>query len=425
MNMKLKKLLVGIASLSALLVLGACGGDSNNSKSDSSKSGGAVQELTFWGSWSGDQVGQLNELIGKYNDSQEKYKVTYKVQDNVEEKLLTGMAGGEIPDVILWDRFNTGMYAKKNALLELDDLIEKDKVDLGDFYEETVKEMQVDDKQYGIPLLVDNRSLFYNKKMLEEAGVEPPTTWDELLEVAEKTTIRENGKLKQAGFSLDDVGLYNMWIQQAGGSMLNKEETATNFNTDAGKSVLSFWNELLNDKKVYELGFNSGSDAFAAGKVAMVYNGPWALSDYDKVDGLEYGIVPPVAGPNGDKGAVTGGFGLVIPKMAKQQEGAWDFIKWWTTQPENGVEFAKISNWLPANKEAAADSFFEDEKYKAFIETMNFAKVRPTVTGYSDVESLALIPQLENFVAGKTTADKALEAAQKQGDKILKDEADN
>ena len=38
-----------------------------------------------------------------------------------------------------------------------------------------------------------------------------------------------------------------------------------------------------------------------------------------------------------------GGFGLVIPEGAKQSEGAWEFMKWWTTQPENGVAFAKLS----------------------------------------------------------------------------------
>ena len=109
-------------------------------------------------------------MIDQYNKSQDSYTVTYKVQDNVEEKLLTGMAGGEIPDVIMWDRVNTKMYAEKNALLDLDSLIEKDHIDLNDFYEETVKEMSADGKQYGIPLLVDNRSLFYNKKLLAQAG---------------------------------------------------------------------------------------------------------------------------------------------------------------------------------------------------------------------------------------------------------------
>jgi multiple sugar transport system substrate-binding protein len=77
---------------------------------------------------------------------------------------------------------------------------------------------------------------------------------------------------------------------------------------------------------------------------------------------------------------------------------------------------------LPANIEAAQDPYFtENEKYKAFVETMDFAKVRPTVTGYSDVERLALIPQLENVFSGKISAQKALENAQQQGDKILKE----
>lgn len=153
-------------------MLGACG--SSNEQTD--QTDGEKQTITFWGSWSGDQVDQLNQLINQYNDSQDKYEVAYKVQDNVEEKLLTGMAGGEIPDVILWDRVNTAMYAQKNALLDLDDLIAEDNIDMTSFYEETVKEMQYEEKQYGIPLLVDNRSLFYNKTLLDEAGVEPPTT---------------------------------------------------------------------------------------------------------------------------------------------------------------------------------------------------------------------------------------------------------
>ena len=181
----MKNIIKGLLLVAAMTVLGACGGGNDQASNDGA---GGKQKITFWGSWSGDQVDQLNQLIDQYNDSQDKYEVTYKVQDNVEEKLLTGMAGGEIPDVILWDRVNTAMYAKKNALLDLDDLIKKDNVDMGDFYEETVKEMQYDNKQYGIPLLVDNRSLFYNKTLLKEAGVEPPKTWDELLDVAKKTT---------------------------------------------------------------------------------------------------------------------------------------------------------------------------------------------------------------------------------------------
>lgn len=110
----MKNIIKGLLLVAAMTVLGACGGGNDQASNDGA---GGKQKITFWGSWSGDQVDQLNQLIDQYNDSQDKYEVTYKVQDNVEEKLLTGMAGGEIPDVILWDRVNTAMYAKKKCLI--------------------------------------------------------------------------------------------------------------------------------------------------------------------------------------------------------------------------------------------------------------------------------------------------------------------
>ena len=95
----MKRKLHVLAFFTALLgiFLVGCGSDTSNGNDSASD----TQEITFWGSWSGEQIKQLNELINQYNDQQDKYHVTYKVQDNVEEKLLTAMAGGEVPDVIL------------------------------------------------------------------------------------------------------------------------------------------------------------------------------------------------------------------------------------------------------------------------------------------------------------------------------------
>ena len=84
---------------------------------------------------------------------------------------------------------------------------------------------------YGLPLTVDARALFYNKKLLQAAGVQPPKTWAELRAAAIKMTKRDSsGKLLVSGFALDDVGLFSMWIKQAGGSMLTADGTKTAFN---------------------------------------------------------------------------------------------------------------------------------------------------------------------------------------------------
>ncbi|GAA3636135.1 ABC transporter substrate-binding protein [Microlunatus ginsengisoli] len=415
---------VGAALVVASAALVGCGGSggsggSSGSGGDGQKSG-AVEDVQFWGSWSGAQAKQLEAQATAFNDSQDKYHVTYVAKEAVEESLLTGLASGRVPDVVLWDRYNTPLYVSKNALAPVDDYLAKDGVDVKQFYDQALSEMVVGGHTYGLPLLVDNRSLYYNQTLLDQAGAKPPKTWDELKAVAEKTAEHNGGKITKAGFALSDPGLFSMWLSQAGGSMYDGSGTKTAFNSAQGLDVLNFWKGLL-DANVYKLGFGEGADAFAQGDVAMKYDGPWALADLEKAK-VSYGIAQPATGPNGDKGAIMGGFGLVIPNGAKNADGAWAFMKWWATQPENGVNFAKISGWIPANREAANDPYFtQNPSYAAFIQTMEYAKVRSHVPGASDVESKALIPALEKFLAGEETAEQALTEAQQLGDKILAD----
>lgn len=443
--MKRKVLSLILATAMAVTMLAGCGGTptnegnttetteneaaTNNGETTEAADNGEVIELTMWGGWGGDQVGQLEKQLEGFNNSQSKYHVTYMVQDGMEQKLLTAIASNEVPDIVLWDRFNTGVYAPKGALAPLDEYIAKDNVDMTQFYAPAVDEMTANDVIYGIPLTVDSRVLFYNKDLLEEAGVDPAsiTDWESLRDAAIKLTKWDGDKLVQSGFSLKDVGLFNNWIGQAGGKMIDDSTNPPTaaFNTEAGLKVLEYWNQLQNIDKVYQLGFEDGfgGDGFKAGKVAITFNGPWILESY-KEAGLNFGVIGQPEGYNGEKSAMMGGFGLVIPNGAKNADGAWEFIKWWTMQPENGVEFCKISGNLPANIEAAKDPYFtDDEILKVFTETMEYAGIRSKVFGYSDMEGLALIPQLQKYVAGEISAEDALNNAENQGNQILAEAA--
>ena len=403
--------LLGAAALT--VTLAGCGG------TDAGSGGDGPEPVVMWGSWSGDQVAQLEAQAARFNESQDDYEVSYVPQELVEEKLLTALAGGQVPDIVLWDRYQTSLYAPKGALASIDDFVAEDSVDTSVFYEPALGEMEVDDKLYGLPLLVDNRSLVFNKTLLDEAGVAAPTNWDELRTAAEALTERDGGKLLQSGFDLSDPGLFSMYLAQAGGELLNDDETKTAFNSPEGLEVLEFWQGLL-DAGVYAQGFGDTGDAFAEGRTAMKLDGPWALSTLDKVEGLTYGVAQPPAGPDDGTGAYMGGFGLVIPEGAENAEGAWEFMKWWTTEAENGVAFGEISGWIPANIEDANDPYFtDDEHYAAFIETMDYAGARPNVQGFSDVEGKALVPALERFMSGEISAEQALKDAQEQGDQIL------
>ena len=87
-------------------------------------------------------------------------------------------------------------------------------------------------------------------------------------------------------------------------------------------------------------------------------------------------------------------------------------------------ERCKISGNMPANKAAAEDPYFaDDDVFEVFTEAYTYAGIRSKVLGYSDVEGLALIPQLQKYVAGEISAEEALANAQSQGNSILAEAA--
>ena len=137
----------------------------------------------------------------------------------------------------------------------------------------------------------------------------------------------------------------------------------------------------------------------------------------------ERGIEVPASSVNADFEIEIAAL-IAISNKAKHADEAWEFIKWWTTQPENGVEFCKISGNMPANKAAAEDPYFaDDDVFEVFTEAYTYAGIRSKVLGYSDVEGLALIPQLQKYVAGEISAEEALANAQSQGASILAEAA--
>ncbi|MFC5653526.1 ABC transporter substrate-binding protein [Paenibacillus solisilvae] len=430
-----KKWLISLLTLSMMTAVAAgCGGsgskDGNTGSKDgntgSANGGGEKTELTFWGDWGGEGQKQFETMIDAFNKSQNKIHVKYVLQQDMITKFLTAATSGGAPDILFWDRWRTSLYAPKNVLHPIDEYLSRDNISRDDYYGESLRELSYEDKLYGLPLTVDARALFYNKKLLADAGLQPPTTWAELETAATKLTKWNGSKLEVSGFSMGDLGLFNMYLQQAGGQMLT-EDGKTNFNNDKGKQVLQFWSDLMNKDKVYKVGFEQGlgkgTDAFVTGKVAMLYSGPWMLSTYKKYGkDLDFGIVPPPAGPSGDKGSVMGGFGLVMPEDSKYHDESWEFIKWWLANKDNAMLWAKTSYNIPAYKPALEDPFFkEDPHWKPFMETLEFAKIRPAHPGYSVMESDALTPYLQLFQQNKQSIEDTLKKAQEQGDKLLKD----
>ncbi|MEV0159627.1 carbohydrate ABC transporter substrate-binding protein (CUT1 family) [Nonomuraea fuscirosea] len=397
-----------------------------SSGSSSSSSADGVVRLKFWGDWSGEGEQQFRTMTAAFNKTHPNIQVEYVVQEDMLTKFLTASTSGQAPDVMFWDRWRTASYAPKNVLEPLDERLKKDNIPTDRFYGEAVRELTHDGKLYGLPLTVDARALFYNKAHLKAAGVEPPKTWAELEQAAVKLTKREGGKLVRAGLSMDDAGLFSMYLAQAGGQMVTDDCSRTAFNSPQGLQTLDLWSRMIKAgvyQSGFEKGLGEGTDAFATGKVSMILTGPWNITTYKKYGkDLDFGIVPPPSGPQGGNASLMGGFGLVIPRAAKQKDAAWEFAKWWTAEKDNAMLWAKTSLNIPGNVQASEDPFFSgDPFWKPILDTLKTAKTRPACAGYAPMEEEAVIPNLQLFLEGKADAQKALTQAQQQGDRVLKD----
>ncbi|SEG92008.1 multiple sugar transport system substrate-binding protein [Nonomuraea solani] len=405
-------------SIAALLTITTGCGSSGAPFSD------GVVRLKFWGDWSGEGEQQFRTMTAAFNKTHPKIQVEYVVQEDMLTKFLTASTSGQAPDVMFWDRWRTAGYAPKGVLHPIDDRLKKDGIERERFYGEAMRELTHGGKLYGLPLTVDARALFYNKAHLKAAGIEPPRTWAELERAAVKLTEREGGKLVRAGLSMDDVGLFSMYLRQAGGQMVSDDCARTTFNGPPGLQVLGLWDRMIKAgvyQSGFEKGLGEGTDAFATGKVSMILTGPWNITTYKKYGkDLDFGIVPPPSGPQGGQASLMGGFGLVIPQAGKHKEEAWEFVKWWTAEKENAVLWAKTSLNIPGNVQAARDPFFAgDPFWKPILDTLEYAKIRPACAGYAPMEEESLIPGLQLLMEGKAGAQDALTQAQQQGDRVL------
>ncbi|HYI25774.1 MAG TPA: ABC transporter substrate-binding protein [Thermomicrobiales bacterium] len=383
-------------------------------------------KITVWGGWSGEGETQIKTVIDLFNQAGLGVEAEYIVQEDMVTKFLTSATSGQAPDVLIWDRWQTALYAPKGVMHPIDEYLDADGISRDDFYGEALRELSVGDALYGLPLTVDARAYFYNNTLLTEAGATPPTTWDELATAAVAMTKRDGDSLEQSGFSLGDVGLFSIYLRQTGTTMLTEDNTKTNFNNEAGLSVLNFWQQLM-DEGVYEVGFESGlgegQDAFVTGKVASHLTGPWMIGTYNKYGAdLDFQVLEPPAGPNGDKGSVMGGFGLVIPEGSENKDAAWQLVKWWLADPANALTWGQTSSNIPGNRTAAQDPFFtEDPRIKPVLDTLEYATIRPPVAGYSPMEIDALIPNLQLFMEGEQSAEESLSKAQEDGDRLLEE----
>lgn len=369
--------------------------------------------------YSEDDVRNMTAEFSKANPDI-KVNIEFVPYDGLHDKTVLAQGSGGGYDVVLFDVIWPAEFATNNVLVDVSDRITEEMK--GGVLPGAWTTVQYNGKSYGMPWILDTKYLFYNKEILEKAGISaPPKTWGELVEQAK--AIKEKGLAEhpiamswaQAEAAICD---YTTLLSAYGGAFLDASGKPT-FQTGGGLDALKYMVDLYssglanpNSKEFLEEDvrgvFQNGEAAFALNWTYM-YNLANAGAD-SKVAG-KVGVVPaPGIDGKSEVSAVNGSMGLGITATSKHQDEAWKYIVHMTSQ---GVQnqYAKLS--LPIWASSYADPAVtggQEELIKAAEKGLAAMYPRPTTPKYQEL-SAALQQAIQEALLGTSSPEDALKSA--------------
>jgi multiple sugar transport system substrate-binding protein len=421
-----RRLAVALIAILALL-LAACGGGGGD------KSSGPT-EIAVWHGYQDTEGDVFKGLVAQYNKEHPDVKVSelYSANDLVLQKVLTAVRGDSAPDVAYMFGSWSPNIAKIPQIVNMKDEVAKPDWKWDDFYQAERDAATVGDKIVGVPALVDNLAIVYNKKLFADAGVAPPNsnwTWDDFRAAAAKLTDPAKGQfgwLIPADGSEDTVWHYTPMLWEAGGDILSPDNTKAVFNSDAGVKALTVLQQMaVTDKSLYlDTTNENGPKLMNSGKVAMLVTGPWDLSLLTDID-YDVQKMPTFAGSSGGHQTIAGPDNWVVFNNGdKRKQAALDFVKW-LTAPEQVKAFSLGTGDLPIRTSVGSDKAVLDKLNQnvpgtaAFVENLNnVKKVRPQVEQYPAI-SESLGQAIVSVMLGKEEPKAALDGAAQAADAKL------
>lgn len=417
-----RKLAVVLAMSMTILSMAACGNSGGSGTKEASKGEEKTEdgktEITFWHYMSEDKEGKyVQEAVEEFNASQDEIFVNaqYLPREELMKQYTIGVVSGELPDCGMVDNPDHASYASMGVFEDITDLYNS--WDEADFMEGSINSCYYDDKLYGLPWGNNCLGLFYNKSMLEEAGVEVPTTWSELEAACEKlTTDTCKGLAISAIGNEEGTFQYMPWLLSAGGSV-------DNLTSDESKESMTYLKDLMDKGYISKECINwTQADAekqFASGQAAMMINGPWQFSGLsDDAPDLEYGVAKVPKADDGDYASVLGGENVAICKGANV-EASWKFLTWITSKEESAKICEAIGRYSPRADVDVQEMYKDDPLNATFAEILPTAESRGPSPVWPEI-SEAIYSAEQEVLSGQKDVDTAMSDAQAKIDALDK-----
>ncbi|HET6729271.1 MAG TPA: extracellular solute-binding protein [Jiangellaceae bacterium] len=403
--------------LALALVLAACSGDDGSSDAVDESAGAGAElsgDLTVWFMDPGNPEAQETiDAAGAAFEAQHEgvtIDIEYLPWPGAHDRFVTGIAGGQVPDLAEMSTTWTPEFGEQGAFspVEAPEGVE--------YVDALVEAGTVDGTSYGYPWYAGARALIYRTDVFVQAGVEPPTTWDEILSVGDTiaATVPDIAPMHVAG---TDVHMLAPLVWGAGGEIATQEGDTwrAGVDSEAGRQAFRFFETLWKKGWTPEAAVQWNSvdlrDAFANGQSAMMVGGGLDLSavlaaNPDLEGKVGAALMP--AGPAGSQDAYAGGSHLVVFQESDQQELANAFARYMIA-PEQVTSFTEQIGFLPGTLAGVDEAVGDDGLASVFgRQLVEHSRSYPAAGWWGEVEdALVFATGAQKLMQGEITAEEA------------------
>ncbi len=385
--------------------------------------------LTHWNI--AEQKDPLEAIFKQYTDANPNVEIELQTVAFADllTRITTGALGGETTDIVhiynLWlpDLATSILAAPPEAVSS----------DVSAAYAGgTVAGASYADQVWGFPTEVNTYQLIYNKKMLDAAGVTPPTKLSEMRDAAKACTIMDGDTQTQAGWLFQatwDSGVvhpFTSLLYSNNGEYVNEDHTEALFNQQPGVDVLQVECDIFTDGSAMT-GVPEDGD-FEAGHAAMTIMANWWGAQLKASDiGMEnVGVGPIPVGEDGTSIAVQYEWLWAVNNATKNAEAAWNFLTWLNTPASEGASspmgdfLTSALNAIPGrtSDQEAHQDVLSDPFVAPFVTALATSQTEALIPGAQEIKT-ALQTQIESAWYGETDPQTALNNAADQANSIL------
>ncbi len=337
---------------------------------------------------------------------------------------------GDSPyDLVNMDVVWASKFAAARWLLDLSNRISDE--ELKAFVDQDVETGRYEGKLYRIPIRSDVGMLYYRQDLLEQAGVQPPETFDELVKISQDLQAKKAANWGYLWQGRQYEGLSAMFVEILegfGGFWVNPNTKEVGLDKPEAIKAVDFLKSTV-QKGISPPGVTTYQEEetrrlFQNGDAVFLRNWPyvWPLAHEDESSKIKgkIGIKPMLHAPGGKSGACLGGWGLGIAKSSKHPDEAWKAIQYFSsTQAQR--PFILNTGYVPSRRELFKDPeiLAKYPHYSKLAEVVETTVLRPPIAQYAQVSDILQRYLSAALTNSQMSAEQAMKSAAKETRLVL------